>query len=365
VVPTGHLLYYWNGSLWGVPFHSETHKLTGSPVEVQTGVLGNGWLGGAARVSDNGTLVYLKQEGLPARRLVWVTPGRPDAELLLPPAAYEEAEVSPDGSRVAVVAQEELHRWNIGIYDIKSRGWTRLLDVDTERPRVAWSPDSQALAVGMSVEGGEFPNLFRVPVATPEKVERLGNQPDFGQFPMAWSGPANAILFLEGIHPGAESDVMILPLTGDRHPRLLVATPGPDRGPSFSPDGHWFTYSSDSAGQVFVQDVAQTLPARQISRERGSRNPLWAPSGKQIYFLAPSAALMEVSVDSQAIAGEPRQVIAGNFATLPDMWTRGYSLAPDGRFLVTRDIAPEHPAPSQINVVVNWFVELKRLAPVI
>ena len=99
------------------------------------------------------------------------------------------------------------------------------------------------------------------------------------------------------------------------------------------------------------------------SSDLGSRNPLWAPSGKQIYFLAPSGALMEVSVDSHWITGEPRELVTGNFTTVNDIWTRGYSIAPDGRFLVTRDIAPEHPTLSQINVVVNWFVELKRLAP--
>ena len=237
-----------------------------------------------------------------------------------------------------------------------------MAESSVERPRLVWSPDSRSLAVGLAPEGGEFPNLYRISVDTPDKAERLTDQPDFGQFPAAWSGSANAILFLEGVHPGSESDILLLPLSGERRPRVLVATPGIDRSPSFSPDGRWFTYSTGAEGQVYIQDVAQSRAASKISGPAGGSNPLWSRDGKKIYFVESGGGLMEVGMDATGNAGTPRQLVSAGFNKIGDMWTRGYSVAPDGRFLLVREIQPERPALSQIQVVVNWFSELMRLA---
>src|SRR6185369_16909163 len=45
VLPTGHLLYYWNGSLLATPFDLRSNKLSGSPIEVLAGVAPLGWNG--------------------------------------------------------------------------------------------------------------------------------------------------------------------------------------------------------------------------------------------------------------------------------------------------------------------------------
>ena len=37
----------------------------------------------------------------------------------------------------------------------------------------------------------------------------------------------------------------------------------------------------------------------------------------------------------------------------------GYDVAADGRFLMVQPVEPEQPA-TEINVVLNWFDELKR-----
>ena len=41
-----------------------------------------------------------------------------------------------------------------------------------------------------------------------------------------------------------------------------------------------------------------------------------------------------------------------------------YDVAPDGqRFLMLKPVEQEQAAPTQINVVLNWFEELKRRVP--
>ncbi len=72
---------------------------------------------------------------------------------------------------------------------------------------------------------------------------------------------------------------------------------------------------------------------------------------------------MAAEVDARATVGPPRQIFAAGFTTASDWWTRPYSLAPDGRFLVIRNAANDAARPSEIHVVVNWFPELRRLSP--
>ncbi len=364
VLPTGHLLYFWKGALLAAPFDSRLHRLSGSAAEVLSGVAPYGWVGGAAQVSANGTLVYLEQSPLKKRRLLWVMPDGRETPLSIPLGDYEQAEVSPDGGRVALVRREGEADWSIWILELKSGVWSNLLESSVERPRLTWSPDSRSLVAGLALEGGEFPNLYRIDLDARQKPERLTDQPDFGQFPTSWSRAANAILFLEGTHPNTDSDIMLLPLSGERRPQVLVATAGYDRSPSFSPDGRWFTYATSTDGQVYVRDVAQSHPARRISNNEGGLNPLWSPDGNRIYYLAPRGRLMEVPVDAAGNSGTPRALFHSGFSVESDVWTRGYSVAPGGRFLVIHEIQPDQPVSSRIQVIVGWFSELKRLVPV-
>ena len=64
-------------------------------------------------------------------------------------------------------------------------------------------------------------------------------------------------------------------------------------------------------------------------------------------------------------AGKPRQLFEGPYlkngvgCARPD-----YDVSPDGQqFLMVKSGEQEQPAPTQINVVLNWFEELKRLVP--
>ena len=362
ILPTGHLFYYWRSSLLAAPFDVHTRKLTGSPMEVVQGVAANGWRGPRAAVSDNGTLVYVKWA--PARRtLVWVGPDGRETLLDLPAADYQQAEVSPDGNRIAIARRDEPDRWTLWLYDLRTTAWTRLAETTVPEPRAIWSPDGTSLVVSATQGDVEFVNLYRIPLAAPQKWERLTEQPDFGHYPHGWSGPANAILFVEGTHPATQSDIFLLPLTGVRRPRPLVTTPGPDRGPTFSPDGHSFAYASATQGgsEVFLQPLDQTAPPRQISQGGGS-DPLWARDGKRIFFLGTGASLMAVDV-SGPTPGRPQQIHPAGFTIPQDWWTRPYSVAPDGRFLVIRNQVDAAAQGAQIHVIVNWLQELRRLAP--
>jgi Tol biopolymer transport system component len=364
LIPDGYLVYYRRGKLFAAPFDAERRKLAGSPVEVIGRVASNGWRGPNASVSRNGTLVYIDAREQP-RKLFWVGHDGRETPLPIPAAAYEQAEVSPDGSKLSIVRRDAESLWTLWIYNLRTGAWTQLLDLEVPRPRSVWSPDGKSVIAAWSQGDAEFVNLYRIPLATPEAPERLTEQPNYGQFPSSWSAAARAVLFVEGSHTDTQTDIFALRLDGSDRPYPLVATKAVERSPSFSPNGRWFAYSSDegAGSQVFIQRFDQSSPPRQVSTA-GGMSPAWSRDGKRLYYLDLSHTIMEVSCDGErGSTGAPRALFATNSNDPRDWWTRGYSVGPDGRFLIIRDVAAQSSVP-QIHVIVNWVEELKRLSPV-
>ena len=61
------------------------------------------------------------------------------------------------------------------------------------------------------------------------------------------------------------------------------------------------------------------------------------------------------------IETEPKLRVTDRKELFEWKYLSSYDVAPDGRFLMIRD--PEGPPRQRINVVLNWFDELKRLVP--
>src|SRR4030095_5387487 len=106
-----------------------------------------------------------------------------------------------------------------------------------------------------------------------------------------------------------------------------------------------------------------------MSKGRGW-TPLWARSGREIFFVDPGNNLIRVEVQTGASfsAGKPSRFFAPSYSNAA--WTRGqggrsFDLTPDGqRFLVVED-APDEDSRRDggLNVVLNWQEQLKRIGP--
>ena len=124
---------------------------------------------------------------------------------------------------------------------------------------------------------------------------------------------------------------------------------------AFSPDGHWIAYVSNESGesQVYLQPFPGPGPREQISTEKGE-SPAWSRSGRELFYLNGNK-LMAVAIATKPVltASKPQLL----FET--QNMGQGYDVTPDGQHFLT--IKSEQEAyPTQINVVVNWFEELKR-----
>jgi serine/threonine-protein kinase len=152
-----------------------------------------------------------------------------------------------------------------------------------------------------------------------------------------------------------------------------VQTPFTELNGEISPDGRWVAYQSNESGQeeIYVRPFPDAARGRwQISTGGGMR-PLWARSGKEIFYIGLSGAVMSAAVEGGSAfrAGNPMRLFEGPYFQDAFALGRTYDVSPDGeRFLMIKMInvgggTNEPSAPTSIVVVQHWFEELKRLVP--
>jgi hypothetical protein len=101
----------------------------------------------------------------------------------------------------------------------------------------------------------------------------------------------------------------------------------------------------------------------QISTDFGTE-PIWSPDGRELFYLGGDTTLMAVEITTTPMfkAGMPRVLVEGRYMYNSNQ-AAGYDVSPDGqRFLRVQPLHPDPPS-NQINLVLNWFEELRRVLP--
>ena len=355
---SGHLVYLQAGNLMAVPFDPQRLAVTGSAIPAVQGVVQSP--SGAAQYSfsTTGTLVYVPGGIQSAQStLVWVN--RNGAEqLLAQPRAYVYPRVSPDGRRVAVVITEQDSQ--VWLYDLSRETLTRLTFGASNNLFPTWTPDGKRIAFSTAKEGPN--NLFWQLADGSGGLERLTTS-EYLQGPNSWSPDGQLLAFIE-VNPTTGRDIWVLRM-GDRKAQPFLRTPFNETAPRFSPDGHWLAYVSDESGrdEIYVQPYPGPGGKWQISTDGGTE-PVWNPNGRELFYRS-GDKMMAVDIATQPglTAGKPRMLFEGPYMPTP-LTFPDYDASPDGqRFLMLKPTEQAQSAPTQINVVLNWFEELKQKVP--
>ena len=186
---------------------------------------------------------------------------------------------------------------------------------------------------------------------------------EVGDFPLSFSPDRQLLVFVE-LNPNTQRDIWVLRLS-DRKLQPFLRTRFNETVPRFSPDGHWLAYMSDESGhyEIYIQPFPGPGGKYQISSEGGAE-PVWNPNGRELFYRC-GYKMMAVDVMTQPSfsTGKPRVLFEGLY--LPSGVTPSYDVSPDGqRFLMLKAAQQGQPAAVQINVVLNWFEELKQKVPV-
>ena len=376
-VSTGHLVYAQLGTLMAAPFDLERQEVTGPSVPVlsnirqavNTRIFDTGYT--QYSVSESGSLVYISGGIFPdgKRTPVWVDRRGVEEPVPIPPRAYGQPRLSPDGRRlafntwgmVAVPLREPEVDRDVWVHDIERGGLTRLT-FEGSNGRPVWTPDGTQVVFGSDRGGGPM-NLYVKSAGGTGQARRLMTSPQ-NQVAGDFSPDGRELVFLQG------GDMWVLRFDGDHEPRPLLETPFGEGRPAFSPDGRWLAYTSDEydhRNAVYVIPYPDAGKRYQISNGIG-REPVWSGNGRELYYHRPKewtsenelqeVFAVDIQTEPEFRAGLPRKLFEGRYPG------GSWDVTSDGQHFVMmrKDESPMVEA-TEFHLILNWFEELKRLVP--
>jgi serine/threonine-protein kinase len=372
-VPTGHLVYAADGVLLAVPFDLKRMAISGATVPVVDGVRRGSFGTGATHFafSATGSLAYVP--GPASAAATHLTLGVFDRKggvepLTLPPGPYELPRLSPDRKRVAFGSDDGKEAM-IWIYELSRGQAMRRLTFGGKNRHPIWSADGQRVAFQSDREGDQA--IFSQRADGTGPAERL-TKPDPGtaHVPQSWSPDGNQFLF--STTKGQSTSLRIFSLNSRTEKAFGSVQSSTTIGAVFSPDGRWIAYSARDTGRfaniLFVQPFPATGAKYQISKSsEDGHHPVWTADGTELLFIPGPGqfAVVRITTKPTFAFGDAEALVAG-FATAGATVERTYDIGPDGKGLlglmsgVTTSGARASP---QIQVVLNWFEELKARAP--
>ena len=357
---SGHLLYAREATLFAMPFDAERIEPTGEPTPVIEGVRATGIGAGLFSVADDGSLVYVPGGAAAAESmLVWVDRQgveQPVAETL---RAFLDPRLSPDGRRLAV-AISGTDGYETWLLELGRGTLTRLTFGEGLSMRPLWSPDGERVIFASRREG-TF-SIFSKAADGSGTAEQLTG--DAYRIPTSISSDGKTIVFRQDSNTTGR-DIGMVRLEGEREPEMLLQSPFDEHTGMLSPDDRWLAYVSNESGrdEVYVTAFPDPGGKLQISTEGGTE-PMWSRDGRELFYrIGDKMIAVAIATEPELAPGKPTLLFEGRYRSGLSTGNpaTGYDVAPDGRFVMIR--AEESPGPAQINVVLNWFEELKRLVP--
>jgi serine/threonine-protein kinase len=376
--PTGHLLYTVGGTVRAVPFDAARLEVTGGPVPVLLGVqrlnirsFSNVNTGSAYySFSDTGSLIYAPgPTSLSSQRSLALI-GRDGAvtRLRLPAGTYAFPRVSPDGQWLAYGTDDGKNA-DIWVYQLSGETQPRRVTFGGVNRFPVWSSDGQHVAFQSDREGDLGIWWQRIEGGMAERLTRAQGQGET-HVPDSFSRDGRSMSFTvrKDVSSG---EVWVLSLPEKKAAIFSQGSRNAVRS-AFSPDGSWLAYQSgeDTTAGVLVEPFPRTGTILQVARRSTAtpHHPFWSRDGKELFYIPGPNAFASVRVTTHPVfsVSNPETLPRGAFLEGGPEAIRNLDILPDGRFVGVIDAAQSDlgtTAMPRLNVVLNWFEELKRTVP--
>ena len=380
LLPTGHLVYVRQATVFAIPFDESRLTATGGAVPVQQGVRQAPTpASGAAHWawSPAGIAAYIPGDGISTdRALFWLDRKGRLERTAAPINSYNFLQsalrLSPDGTRVAVTIDSERATGRTGvapggaaggesdvwIWDMNRNTLTRL-SLSGQGKGPVWTPDgmrvcylNDADVVCQNTDGSgqaqvvtSVPGVSTLKTFSPDGTRLLASHDD--------------------------GDILMITLGSPAVAAALFSTRFVESGAAISPDGRWVAYTSNESGrnEVYVRPFPDVHAGRSQVSTEGGNEPRWSRDGRELLFVSgggPTERIFWVSAVNKGpvfSASRPTVLLKTDNDT-----SVAYDVAADGRLLVhlaarTGDAATPA-ARGQFVVVQNWFDELRARVPI-
>ena len=344
---SGHLVFFRDGELLAAPFDADRLEVVGVAAQAIEKLPAQSQGIPSIDVSESGTVVYAPTTAL--SRLVSVT--RQGAEQPLNDVArnYSNPRLSPDGNRLLVQAGD------VWIQDLVRSDFTRLTSRDAViNAFPMWLPDGRRVIY-------RSPSGLRIQDADGAGQSQILTGTSDYDYSAAFADDGDTLVFMRS---SQETSFDILSISM-RHPgtvRPLLKTTAYEGGAKLSPDGKWLSYVSNEGGQndVYLRPFP-SLDRRWTISTQGGTQPMWSSNSKEIFYRSGDKMMaVEVTTTPDVKLSTPRVLFEQRYAYGAGITMANYDVTRDGqRFIMVKDESTG----GRLNVIVNWFAELNRLAP--
>ena len=375
-LPSGHLVYVHDGTLFAVRFDPSKLRTTGAATPVLRDVAANsvtatGRFDFPAAPLDGGTLVYIsgRPESVPAR-IVWLDPtGK--AERVPSGGGIFVSSVSPDG-RLFACHVGAIGAMNIQVWDGARDVATSITSGTLNYTDPVWTPDGRHLVFSSSPANGPAALWWARADGSgaPWRLRQDGPRMVASSF----SPDGQYLAYTQASNETGE-DIWILPLdmADPENPRAeapisFLRTPAAEFNPMFSPDGRWMAYASQENGpmEIFVRSYSGAGGRWQVS-SGGGVFARWSRTHRQLLYATIDGRMMVSDYEirgSSFVPGKPR--VWSDTRIVSNMGRPTFEISPDGRRVLTSINTAEPAAqntPVHVMFLLNFFDELKRRLP--
>ena len=356
----GYLLTLRGTTLVAQEFDPDSFALSGEPMPVTENVILDSNYGiGVFSTGPGGLLAYESGNSV-SGQLTWMSAQGEQLQTVGPAESYNEFELSPDGTRVAVTIQESDGIRDLWIIDVKRGTRTRFTFSTNEEPaeygQPLWSPDGKWIAYVSNRSGHQ--EIYRKPADGIGKEEILVSA-DEDVWCYDWSPDGRYIVYgHERPEHNNSEDLIALPVSGEGDPIRITNTPFNEWPASFSPDGRWVAYDSPESGrrEIYVVPFPGLEGRWQVSAE-GGRYPRWSPDGSRLFFWN-NGRLIAAPVQGSGgtlQVGALEEVLKVPWGS--NWWSYGFNADGDEFLVLATEGGLGH---TPISLFLNWQDELAR-----
>jgi Tol biopolymer transport system component/tRNA A-37 threonylcarbamoyl transferase component Bud32 len=372
----GVVLYASGDTLLARRLDSGTRDWIGGPVPVLSGLRTTQGYPSSLWKASASCLAYLPGGNISGKRQLATLD--PNGRIEPYPNAVGDFEASaipsPDGSAIAGQWVTTDGNYEIYVYDVAGKTVRRLPVRGADCSMPMWSRDGKQLYHALYVTGQ--PTRVVVRRADGMDSPRTIFEMDVGHrvgFPVGESADGRSLIVVGGaIQPELKLVLLRVPLDGKEKPVTWIEGVSNQVAPAFSPDGKLLVYGRIDQGmsELILRSVvdpgdadgARTGDDRVVAQIDQFTRVSWSSDGKRIAYAAGGERLMEleVSTEPSLSVSRPRERVK---LDSPNTVSSAPLFVPGTDKMVFIQAAPEESRIAQVNVVLNWYEELRDKLP--